>query len=155
LPPKPTPRNQPIPWLMADAEEGRELTQLAAAAVQDEWCQLLILREQVSRRERQATYWQHLKTLGADTQRCAQCDSGLMGLQTVLVALHQLCQLLLDAEDLDFVSETLLALAEILAAAELPKEGSATFPVLQFQLQELSEYLAEVAHAPRRRRPPM
>ncbi|CAJ1408474.1 unnamed protein product [Effrenium voratum] len=140
---------------MADAEEGRELTQLAAAAVQDEWCQLLILREQVSRRERQATYWQHLKTLGADTQRCAQCDSGLMGLQTVLVALHQLCQLLLDAEDLDFVSETLLALAEILAAAELPKEGSATFPVLQFQLQELSEYLAEVAHAPRRRRPPM
>eukprot|EP00435_Cladocopium_sp_Y103_P053012 s631_g16.t2 len=132
-----------------------ELTQLAAASVQDEWCQLLILREQVARREKQATYWQHLRTLAQAKERCVQCDMGLMGLQTVLVALHQLCQLLMDSEESDFVSETLAALAEILALAaeELPREGSATFPVLQFQLQELAEYLGEVNLVPRGHRP--
>ena len=132
-----------------------ELTQLAAASVQDEWCQLLILREQVARREKQATYWQHLKTLAVDKERCSQCDMGLMGLQTILVALHQLGQLLLDSEDLDFVSETLTSLSEILAnaAEELPREGSATFPVLQFQLQEFAEYLGEVNLIPRGHRP--
>ena len=34
---------QPVPPVPVPAE----LTQLAAASVQDEWCQLLILREQV------------------------------------------------------------------------------------------------------------
>ena len=37
------PRLQPVQPVPVPAE----LTQLAAASVQDEWCQLLILREQV------------------------------------------------------------------------------------------------------------
>ena len=48
------------------------------------------------------------------------------------------------------MSESLTALAEILASAaeELPKEGSTTFPVLQFQLQELADYLGDVEFGP-------
>ncbi|CAK9041731.1 Uncharacterized protein SCF082_LOCUS24055 [Durusdinium trenchii] len=135
-------------------EKETELTQLAAASVQDEWCQLLILREQVAKREKQVTHWRHLKTLAAESERCSQCDMGLLGLQTILVALHRLGELLLEAsEDFDFPRETLTTLAEILSstAEDLPREGSATFPVLQFQLQEVSDYLGEVNLTPRRR----
>eukprot|EP00913_Durusdinium_trenchii_P009020 g8486.t1 len=49
----------------ADAEQLRQL---------DEWCQLLILREQVAKREKQVTHWRHLKTLAAESERCSQCD---------------------------------------------------------------------------------
>mmetsp|Transcript_6758 Transcript_6758/g.15696 ORF Transcript_6758/g.15696 Transcript_6758/m.15696 type:complete len:163 (+) Transcript_6758:37-525(+) len=133
---------------------GADITQLATAAVQDEWCQLLIVREQVARRQRLLTLWEHRKVLASDKDRCAQCDVGLLGLQTILTALHQLGLLLLDpAETPDFVSETLLALGEVLATAaeDIPRDGSPSFPVLRFQLQELSDYLGEVTRPPHRR----
>ncbi|CAE7858474.1 unnamed protein product [Symbiodinium microadriaticum] len=76
--------------------ESSEITQLATAAVQDEWCQLLIVREQVARRQRLLTSWEHRRALASDKERCMQCDVGLLGLQTALTALHQIGLLLLD-----------------------------------------------------------
>ncbi|OLP80950.1 hypothetical protein AK812_SmicGene38567 [Symbiodinium microadriaticum] len=69
------------------------------------------------------------------------------------LARHYGVKLALTGSPKDFVSETLVALAEILAAAaeDLPREGSPSFPVLKFQLQELSEYLGEVTRPPHRR----
>mmetsp|Transcript_8871 Transcript_8871/g.18839 ORF Transcript_8871/g.18839 Transcript_8871/m.18839 type:complete len:170 (+) Transcript_8871:42-551(+) len=149
---KAAPQGRPFPH--PSGAESSEITQLATAAVQDEWCQLLIVREQVARRQRLLTSWEHRRALASDKERCMQCDVGLLGLQTALTALHQIGLLLLDpAETPDFVSETLVALAEILAAAaeDLPRDGSPSFPVLKFQLQELSEYLGEVTRPPHRR----
>eukprot|EP00439_Symbiodinium_sp_Y106_P066473 s484_g10.t2 len=84
---KAAPQGRPFPH--PSGAESSEITQLATAAVQDEWCQLLIVREQVARRQRLLTSWEHRRALASDKERCMQCDVGLLGLQTALTALHQ------------------------------------------------------------------
>eukprot|EP00439_Symbiodinium_sp_Y106_P066724 s484_g10.t3 len=80
---KAAPQGRPFPH--PSGAESSEITQLATAAVQDEWCQLLI----VARRQRLLTSWEHRRALASDKERCMQCDVGLLGLQTALTALHQ------------------------------------------------------------------